>query len=240
MSSGSTSTPRSAGWPAGYPDYPAWVPLLFHSFTLGAAVAAVAQRGDATLQATALMALALFPYVVCELISPRMVPWPMFALLSLGALGVLMWQYPVDLDFAVLAAAMIVGRFGALESMRRSGLVCAFAFAGLVALGTDTRLRRHRVRDRRRPRRVGHRLDPAVPAAPPRPAAATEQARARGEGRARGAAADRARGARRHRALAQRHPAAPDRGPARPRGRRRGRRGDRRAPRRRAASAARR
>ncbi|HSV39228.1 MAG TPA: histidine kinase [Nocardioidaceae bacterium] len=123
---------------AGYPDYAPWVPLLFHSITLSAAVAAVAQRsGDGYVaEAAALAGLTLLPYVVCEAINPRMVPWYLFAPTSLAAISVLMWQYPVDLDFGVIVAGMIVGRFGALESMRRSGLICAMAIVGVALTAT--------------------------------------------------------------------------------------------------------
>ena len=123
---------------AGYPDYPPWVPLLFHGFTVVAAVAAIAQRAPTGhgLAAAGLVALALVPYGICELLNPRIIPWPAFSVFSLGAVGVLMWQYPVTLDFGVLVVAMVVGRFGALEAMRHSAVVCGLAIVGLVVLGT--------------------------------------------------------------------------------------------------------
>jgi len=122
---------------AGYPNYSPWVPIAFHSFTLGAVIGAIVQRipdGNGPV-AAGLLAFVVLPYAVSEIGSPRVMPWPLFTVLCLGGVGVLMWRYPIDLDFAVLVTALIVGRAGALETMKNSAVVCTTAIAGLVAIG---------------------------------------------------------------------------------------------------------
>ncbi len=124
---------------AGYPNYAPWVPLLFHGFTFVALVLSITQRIDEghAQEAAGLVALTILAYATSEILGPRM-PWFVFALASLAPLGALRWAYPVEFDFTLLAVALIVGRFGALEPVGRSAVVFSVTLAGMLGLGLFT------------------------------------------------------------------------------------------------------
>lgn len=127
---------------AGYPDYAPWVPLFFHGFTALAMLLSVTQRvsDGHGWQAAGLVAVAAVAYAVCEILGPRF-HWALFAVVALVPLGVLRWAYPVDFDFNLFTVALLVGRFGALEPVRRSATVFLATLAGVVGVAVENDFR---------------------------------------------------------------------------------------------------
>lgn len=124
---------------AGYPDYALWVPLFFHGFIYSAMGLAVAQRtsGGHGPEAAGLVGLSAVAYTVGEALGPRF-HWTLFAVTTMAPLGVLSWLYPVDFDFNLFTIALLVGRFSALEPVRRSAVVFAATLVGIAAMGVHT------------------------------------------------------------------------------------------------------
>lgn len=127
---------------AGYPNYAPWVPLFFHGFTFLSMALAVSQRipGGHGGAAAGLVAITVVTYAVGEAFGPRL-HWAVFAVVALVPLGYLRWAYPVDFDFVLFTVALLVGRFSALEPVRRSAAVFVATLAGVVGVGMDSEFR---------------------------------------------------------------------------------------------------
>jgi signal transduction histidine kinase len=117
---------------AGHPEFAWWIPLLMDGSACAAGVVAVGQRAEqgALLPATLLGLVALTPWLL-DFAGIRL-PWPAFMAVTIVATSVLMAQYPVDYDFAMLVWVMMVGHIGASETLARSLLATTLA---VVALG---------------------------------------------------------------------------------------------------------
>lgn len=119
----------------GYPQFVWWVPFLMYGATLVAFVVAVAQRipGGHLWPALGLAVLGLIPWLLDALtLRPRWYVGVVFAFLPVV---VLMVRYPVDYDFTLIAAWMLVGHFGALEPLKVSATTTTLVAGTITALG---------------------------------------------------------------------------------------------------------
>jgi len=108
----------------GLPDYPMWIAAVIDSAALTTAVVAVGQRfgREDVWVAVGLVAVALAPWPLELWWQGR--TWPVFAVVTSGAVATLMVLQPLDYDFAPLFLVLMVGHVTA----------CVGAWRGLVVL----------------------------------------------------------------------------------------------------------
>lgn len=125
---------QANGVRAGYPQFAWWIPLGMYSTTCGAILIAVAQRvGTGHVLPTALLlGLTTVPWLA-GIVGPQM-KW--YVALVVGAVptGFVMWAYPVPYDFAMLSMVMLVGHWGAKETLRDGLAATALLTAGFLVL----------------------------------------------------------------------------------------------------------
>lgn len=124
----------------GYPQFVWWVPLVMYGTTLVAYSIAVVQRvpaGD-LVPAAALAGVAMIPWLL-DAAAVR-VRWYAMLLVAFAPVVALVLLYPVDYDFALIAAFMLVGHFGAIESTRVSAAATVLVVGTVVTLGVLGRL----------------------------------------------------------------------------------------------------
>jgi len=123
----------------GLPDYPMWIAALIDSSALATAVvAALQRRDDALLPAAALMVVALLPWGV-ELWAQAST-WPVYVLVTAGAVLVLMSVYPVEYDFAPFLLILMAGHVTAVAGLWRGLVVTSAGEAVIVAVGLQGHL----------------------------------------------------------------------------------------------------
>jgi len=123
----------------GLPDYPMWIAALIDSSALATAVVAAGQRrDDALLPAAALMVVALLPWGV-ELWGQAST-WPVYVVVTAGAVLTLMSVHPVEYDFAPFLLILMAGHVTAVAGLWRGLVVTSAGEAVIVAVGLQGHL----------------------------------------------------------------------------------------------------
>jgi signal transduction histidine kinase len=123
----------------GLPDYPMWIAALIDSSALATAVvAALQRRGDALLPAAVLMVVALLPWGLELWVQAS--TWPVYVVVTAGAVLTLMSVYPVDYDFAPFLLILMAGHVTAVAGLWRGLVVMTAGEAVIVAVGLQGHL----------------------------------------------------------------------------------------------------
>lgn len=124
----------------GYPQFVWWVPLLMHTSTVVSLGVAVAQRSPEhhVLPALGLALVALVPWAL-DAVTVR-THWSVGLVVGFAPLVVLLLRYPVEYDFALIAAMVLAGHFGAIETLRTSAFTTFAMAATIGALGVTGHL----------------------------------------------------------------------------------------------------